>query len=121
MTHTEKLTAMHAHLPRLGLGRYTFAPPIYRLLWRFGIEISPPYFTPFVPLAIFQAVSFGLVMAGLMWFIDVLFPGSSPFSGVGIVKAASLSAVVFGFTIAVVIRLQARRRRLPLWKDYTGR
>lgn len=48
MTHDEKVAFLLDDLARKGIGRYTVAPPIYRLLWRLGIEVKPPLFASFL-------------------------------------------------------------------------
>lgn len=50
MNHKEKLNEMFAELPKKGINKYTFAPPIYRLLWKVGMEIPPPLFPSFTSI-----------------------------------------------------------------------
>ena len=60
MTFSEKLERMHAHLSELGLKEAAFAPPLYRLLWRLGIEVPPPLFSSFASIAMIQGALFGI-------------------------------------------------------------
>ena len=52
MDHQAKVQAMYRHMDALGVSRSTAAPPLWRLLWRAGIEIPPPLFIPFLSAAL---------------------------------------------------------------------
>jgi membrane associated rhomboid family serine protease len=43
-----------------------------------------------------------------------------PWGPVGLVIAAAIAGAFFGLFMAIVFRAQARKRRLPLWRDYHG-
>jgi hypothetical protein len=65
LTHPEKVRKAIAELGKLGIGRYTAAPPAYRFAWFLGSEISPPHFQTFRGIAMFSGSLFG-VLFGLM-------------------------------------------------------
>jgi len=113
MTHEEKVAYLSRDLGQQGIGQYTIAPPIYRLLWRLGIEVAPPLFASFWSLATFMAVSFGAFWMIFMWFI--VWPLRSP---VSLAVAAALAGLFFGLTMAAYYRGRARRLGLPRWEDY---
>ena len=120
MTFSEKLERMHAHLSELGLKEAAFAPPLYRLLWRLGIEVPPPLFSSFASIAMIQGALFGIGWGALMWFAfwsrqNVAFPWQLA------VAAALLAALLFGLFMAAMVRRQARRLGLPLWHEYHGK
>ena len=116
MNDTEKRARMAEHLSSLGVPQSTFAPPFYRLLWRFGIDAPPPLFTGFVPLALAQGGLFGIFWGVAMWavvrvtglFIPTLF----------IAVAAAIAGALFGVTMATLIRWKARQLGLPPWPQY---
>ena len=120
MTHSEKVKAMYRHLPQLGLRPYSFAPPFYRLLWRHGIEIAPPHFTPFIPLALGSGIFFGAGMVLMLVAVNSVYPGFLNFSNFALWKSGIWGGTAFGLIMAMIIRFQANRRHLPLWGNYVG-
>jgi len=114
MTHKEKLNKMFAVLPKQGINKYTFAPPIYRLLWKIGIEIPPPLFSTFTSIFLFMGIFFGTLWELLTWLIYGR--NNLPLS---ITMCASiLAGILFGLSMAIYCRYQAKKHSLPLWKDY---
>ena len=117
MTHHEKLERMYRHMAALGVSKSTAAPPAWRLLWRFGVEVPPPLFAPFVPGALAMGAFFGLFWGLLMWAILWSRQGMP----VGLMVASALLAgTLFGLVVAAYFRYVARRHRLPPWAEYTG-
>jgi hypothetical protein len=115
MTHKEKVDHLVDDLAKRGVGKYTAAPPLYRLLWRLGIEIPPPHFAGFWPLAIVMGVFFGVSWGLLMWF----FLWRDDNMPLAIAIAASLLAgALFGVTMAAYYRWRAKKLALPPWDDY---
>jgi Family of unknown function (DUF6404) len=47
-------------LQAAGIGRYTTAPPLYRLLWRMGVETPPPHFASLGSIALLMGLFFGM-------------------------------------------------------------
>jgi membrane associated rhomboid family serine protease len=114
MTHEEKVAYLLRDLGQKGVGQYTIAPPIYRLLWRLGIEIRPPHFASFWSLAAPMAVGFGIFWGIFMW-LTVWQQGSSVSLAVGTAASAGL---FFGVFMAAYYRWRARKLALPRWEDY---
>ena len=115
MSHAEKIQLMFDDLSRRGIGAWTFAPPLYRMLWRFGIQIPPPHFSSFPFLFFFQGSFFGIVWGlfiGLTFWTWLRLP-------LWLLAVAAVSAgVLFGLCMAAYYRWQARKHHLPLWRDY---
>jgi len=117
MTHQEKLEAMYGHMAMLGFSKNTAAPPAWRLLWRFGIDVPPPLFTPFMSGALAMGAFFGLAWGLLMWAILWAHQGMSAI----LMAATALAAgALFGSLMAAYFRHVARKHRLPSWAEYTG-
>ena len=115
MTHAEKIELLLKDLTQRGARQYTIAPPLYRVLWRLGIEATPPHFARFWSLALtmgaFFAIAWGIVMWLLFWR-----GGNTPVAvdvGVSIV-----AGFLFGVAIAAYYRKSAGRLALPRWEDY---
>ena len=115
MNHQEKIDYLLNDLAQRGVGKYTTAPPLYRLLWRLGIEVPPPHFAGFWTLAIFMGVFFGVFWGIFMWF----FLWRSEDMPLAIAIGSSLIAgVLFGVTMAAYYRWRASKLALPRWEDY---
>ena len=117
MTHADKLKQMYEHLPALGISPYTAAPPVYRLLWRLGVEVPPPLFTRFFPLALVMGAFFAIGWGGFMW-LFFWSRESAPAGGIAVVSLAA--GILFGLFMAGYIRYKANKLNLPLWSQYNG-
>ena len=117
MTHQEKLEEMYRHMAILRVSRLTAAPPAWRLLWRFGVEVPPPLFAPFMPSALAMGAFFGLFWGLFMW----AFLWARQGMPVSLMVATALTAgALFGFIMATYFRHLARKHKLPPWAEYTG-
>ena len=115
MTHSDKLERMQKHLAGLGISPSTAAPPIWRLLWRLGIELPPPLFMGFWPAAFFMGSFFGVFWGVVMW---LLMWGRSGLPLAFAALLALVAGVLFGLLMAAVLRSQARNKQIPAWKDF---
>jgi hypothetical protein len=110
------MMAIVEELHAQGVGRYTSAPPIYRLAWRLGFHVPPPHYHSFRALALEMGAPFGLLWAPLMWVLfwrsDRNFPTGTIAAGT-VVVAALLAGIGFGLSLAGYYRRQAESVRLP--------
>ena len=60
MPHRQKVQRLIEELGQQGVGSYTVAPPLFRLLWALGLETPPPFFLGFAKLAALMGITFGL-------------------------------------------------------------
>ncbi|MGY0633795.1 DUF6404 family protein [Luteimonas sp. A478] len=117
MKHHEKLEEMYRHMAMLGVPKNTAAPPLWRLFWRFGVEVPPPLFTPFIPGALAMSAFFTLFWGLLMWAVFWARQGMP----ISLMATASLAAgALFGLIMAAYFRHLARKHRLPTWAAYRG-
>ena len=117
MTHQEKLEAMYRHMAVLGVSKSTAAPPAWRLLWRLGVEVPPPLFTPFMSSALAMGAFFGLFWGLGMWAALWARQGVP----LAVMAASALAAgALFGLIMAAYYRHLARKHGLPAWAEYTG-
>ena len=123
MTHQEKVDHLIEKLGQQGIGPYTAAPPLFRLLWRLGLEVPPPLFLGFRQLTLLMGTFFG-VLWGVLWGLFMWlwqWQGEIP-AGVAVlttVFAAVFAGLAFGLIMAVVSRWKAARLGLPSsWEDY---
>jgi hypothetical protein len=112
-----KTQAMRRQLATRQIAPGIIAPPLWRLLWKLGIPLTPPLFLGFMPLALlcggFFAVLWGLVMYLASWRTQ-----GTPLINMLLVMLAA--GAVFGLIMATVYRRHASGLQLPAWSDYTG-
>lgn len=100
-----------------GVSRGTSAPLLYRLLWKLGFRVPPPLMTGLVPNALLMGGLFGPIWGLVMWLM-VWRRSQMP---VGMVLLAMvLAGVLFGLSMGLYGRWNARRRGIPLWRDFRG-
>ncbi|MEN1930190.1 DUF6404 family protein [Luteimonas sp. MJ250] len=117
MKHHEKLEEMYRHMAMLGVPKNTAAPPLWRLFWRFGVEVPPPLFTPFIPGALAMSAFFSLFWGLLMWAVLWARQGMP----ISLMAASALAAgALFGLIMAAYFRHLARKHKLPSWAAYRG-
>lgn len=119
MTHSDKLQKLLEHAPHLGISPYTAAPPLYRLLWRLGVEIPPPLFAAFLPNALLMGGFFACGWGLLMWLFT--WSGNGQVSPVLALLLALSAGLMFGIAMALYLRSKARQLNLPPWSEYAGR
>jgi hypothetical protein len=115
MTHAEKIEILLKDLTQRGVRQYTVAPPLYRLLWRLGIEATPPHFASFWALVLAMGGFFAIAWGILMWV--TLWRGEDMSVAVGI-GVSIMAGLLFGLIMAAYYRWSAGRLALPRWEDY---
>ncbi len=116
MNHDDKVEYMKRDLAIRGIGAWTTAPPLFRVLWAMGLEIPPPLFLSFVALVLL-AGCFTAAIISLLMFVFLDWSGHDPKLGVAISAGFGLLG---GFKWAVYYRRQAAAMELPAWQDYPG-
>jgi hypothetical protein len=114
MTHQEKVEHYLNDLAHRGISKGTAAPPLYRLLWRLGIEVPPPLLASFGSLAVMWGVLFGVGWGLIMWFTfwrDNMPPAIALISSL-------FAGATFGVIMAAYYRWRASKLALPRWEDY---
>jgi hypothetical protein len=112
MTYPSKLSSALAMLAATGIGRGSYEPPLYRLLWRVGLFLPPPHFASFGFNFVFNAAWFATLWGAIMWLLLWSQLGGS---GVVATITAVAAGVLFGLTMAAYYRYGARKHGLPLW------
>src|SRR5688572_15403498 len=115
-THCQKVDCVIAELSKRGLGPYTVAPPLFRLLWAVGLRVPPPLFLGFWTLTLLMGACFGVLFVPITWLL-LMWEGSNLSSTVSVGGSAA-AGFVFGLCTAAYYCLTAARLRLPAWKSY---
>ena len=118
----QKVDPLIEELGQQGMGYYTVAPPLFRLLWALGLEV-PPLFLGFRKLTSANGNLFG-VLWGALWGVGMwlwAWQGEIP-AGIAVtvtVFAAVLAGLVFGLVMAWYTRGKGARLGLPSsWEEY---
>ncbi|MFT3670040.1 MAG: DUF6404 family protein [Pseudoxanthomonas sp.] len=116
MTRSEfesRLTKALEHLEATGMRRSTYAPPMFRLFWKMGVQVPPPHMNGFIAnvvmIGVFFAVFWGLVMWLILWFWQ-----DRPFAMMATVSA--VTGLLFGVITASSMAYQARQHDVPRWQ-----
>ena len=104
---------MFRELPQKGIGQYTFAPPVYRLLWKIGVKIPPPLFSSSEFIFLFQGLFFGS-----LWGIFMRLTVWQDMNTIIFIIRSILAGSIFGLSMAILLRRKAKKYGLPRWKDY---
>ena len=99
-----------------GIRRSTAAPPLYRLFWKMGLKVPPPLMAGFFSIALLMGSFFGVFWGLVMWLL-IWNRTDMPFAIAALL--ALMAGVLFGLIMAAVLRMQARGRRIPVWKDFS--
>lgn len=115
MTHRQKVDRLMNELGKKGVGKYTVAPPIFRLLWTLGLQVPPPFFLGFFALTLLMGAFFGVFWGGTMWLLQRQ-SGRLPVELAVIIAAGA--GLCFGLAMATYYRWKAARLGLPTWESY---
>jgi hypothetical protein len=114
MKTNQKRQAALRLLAATGIWPSSYAPPLIRLLWRFGLDLPPPHFGSFWSNAAFMGTFFAIVWGAFMWL--VLWSGQDlpwPFA----LAVAGAEGIMFGFAMASYYAYGKPKHNLPSWKE----
>jgi uncharacterized membrane protein YhdT len=61
MTHRQKVNHLIEELGKQGVDSDTAAPPLFRLFWKLGLNLAPPFFLRFGITALVMGTCFGVL------------------------------------------------------------
>jgi hypothetical protein len=99
-------------LAETGMWPISYAPPLFRLLWRLGIDVPPPHFAGFWANFVLSGSLFGVAMGLYQWFFN------TPRSLTLALVATVFCGVFFGLSMAVRYRNGARKYNIPSWQAF---
>ncbi len=112
MKTKDEVKAYIEKLYQQGVGRYTAAPPLYRLLWRMGLNIPPPFCQSFRMNVLVFGILFTIFYPIIMWMMNNLF--TSWGTSVTVFQTV-FTGVVFGLGMAGWIRWKSKKLDIPKW------
>jgi hypothetical protein len=108
MTLDEKVHRYLSETREQGVGGWTAAPPLIRLLWLLRLDVPPPFYWSFAAVAVLS----GCFFAFFVFCIEVFVFGESwRRQAVG----AVIGGVFFGLVMAWYTQRKSRRLRLSPW------
>ena len=113
MTESEKREAALALLAKTGIWPSNYAPPLFHVLWRLGVNVPPPHFIGFFSILIFTGGLFGILMT--LFFAPMLDQSRS-----GAVLIAACMGGAFGLAMACYYAYGRQIHRLPRWNELGG-
>lgn len=106
---------MYDEFPQKGIPKSSYAPPLYRLIWRLGIKSTPPIFASFTKIFLTQSLIFTVLWGVLMYLILWRKQNMTIES---MVWNACFAGVLFGLMVAAFLKWQAKKYNLPSWNEY---
>ena len=71
ITHRQKVDHLIEKLGKQGVDSDTAAPPLFRLLWKLGLHLTPHFFLSFGNLALVMGTCFGVLEIPLWVILSV--------------------------------------------------
>jgi len=112
MVYPPKIEKALEILAATGMGRSTYAPPIYRFLWSLGVPLRPPHFAGFLSIILVMGSAYGTIFTGTMWLLS-----DHERSTVSLVGQCLFTGLAFGSIMAAWTRSRARKHKLPDWSE----
>ena len=110
-----RLQQAFALLDARGVGKSTYAPPLYRLLWRLGAQVPPPHMAGFAFNSLLMGGFFGVFWSLLTW---LMLWGRQGMPLTMVASSALLAGALFGVAMASYMRYSANKRAIPRWHDF---
>jgi uncharacterized protein DUF6404 len=110
-SRSRRLAALEI-LASTGMRKSSYAPPIHRLLWRFGVDVPPPHFAGFLRNLSVGGCVFATGTCLYLWLC-----GCSFVKGAGSAAGAGL---LWGLFMASYCALGRRKHSLPNWTELPG-
>src|SRR5262245_31158393 len=115
-----KVRTVEEELVRRGVRRSLASPPLYRLLWRIGLQPRPPLFHSFSTLfcrsSIIFTVSMGTITCALVYLAVRIGLNIRPPSVPHIFLLTAVGGLAVGLLDGRLITNQARKLGLPEWE-----
>jgi hypothetical protein len=105
-----------ADMKARGVGEWTSAPAITRLLWSLGVNARPLCYWGFGALALSYAAHFAPVWAGLMYV--VVWRNEEGFTEAEGIARTLLTGALYGLLMAWWSRRKPRIPQPPPWEEY---
>lgn len=113
INHQRKLQAAFDELTKSGVWNSKYKHPPYNKFRRFGVNMKPHYYSPFIVNALIQGIFFVLVFGGLKYLTDWYRDRLESFSFVTIL----VSGVFVGVVMAAYFWHKKEKHNLSDWDN----
>lgn len=113
MSHARRIVVYQRMMEAKGIAASTASPPLWRLLWSWGVALPPPLYMRIVPLFVLCGSAFGLLFGASAFLL-----GNRGYREMSLDEAllvALCTGVFFGLIVAWRTRRLARRHALGDW------
>jgi hypothetical protein len=117
MTHHQKVEQLIAELKQKGLSPLIVAPPLFRLFWKLGVNVKPPFFMGFLSLTLMMGLYVGVAVYVALWLMQWLRLWQPQGSALHLGLSA-LSGLLLGLEFAFLFRKTAKKLGLSHWSSY---
>lgn len=114
--HAYKIEAYKGEMAKKGIGSATAAPPLWEFLWSLGINLPPPLYLGFLPMALLCGTFFGLLFGAIAWYMGTRGARTMSLQEASVVALAT--GTFFGLTVAWFSRRLARKHGLGTWSAF---
>jgi len=104
-----------AVLSQRGLPRHRYEPPLFRLLWKIGIQVPPPHYMGFAKVSVCFGAWFAVFWGSLMWLLMWSRQGRGLADDA---LAATVAGACFGLIMAWFYERDRRKFSLPAWESF---
>ncbi len=112
MRTENEIKAYIEKLHQQGVGRYTVAPPLNRLLWKMGLNMPPPLSRGFWLNVLIMGTFISIFYPVVVWMFKNLFtPWDSSFTVLEAVFIGVLSGLIF----ASWVKWKSKKLDVPEW------
>ena len=116
MQHEHRIAAYAELMASKGVGEHTAIPPLWRLLWSWGLQLPPPLYMGFLSLFLLTGTCFGLLFGAGAWLL-----GNRGLRSMSLEEGADVALVTglaFGLVMACAFRFLAHRHGLGTWSTF---
>ncbi len=110
----EKLSKAIEEMNQAGIARHTHSPPVFRFMWRIGLNIRPLFYSNLASIFLFMGIGF----ATLYWMIkSLLFGSTSHIHPIATLVEVSIAGLGFGAFVALYYRWGRKKYGLSKWNQ----
>ncbi|NMH64971.1 DUF6404 family protein [Shewanella salipaludis] len=122
MSFQNKVEIYRSLMSDKGFSKNTYAPPLYRWLWKCGVKIKPPHASEFKVNLMVQATFFFSIFAVVLFFVSLFandiglnLPTGSQVATLYLENV--LVSVLFGLAVSFNILQVKKKNKIPNWAE----
>lgn len=117
MPSKDQIARYISRLEEQGVSRKVSAPPLYRLIWRLGVDVAPPFNQSLLGNTFFLGSFFAVLFGILMWLFHPQQPDKPTEAAI---LSTFIGGAIFGVCMAFYYRFKSRSVDVPKWPPEDG-